>query len=466
MAESPRNARGVAYDLLRAVEVDGAYANLLMPKLLDKARLDSRDSGFAQELAFGTLRNALFYDFIIAKCAGRDIQQIDADARLVLELGSHQLLGMRVPSHAALSETVDLAKKVLKASLSGFINGVLRRVSEKSRDEWLGILHKQTSNQITRFSVEYSQPEWMVRAVAEALRLDGLENDLEALLAANNQAPLVNLVALPGLATAEDLYQEGAILGGASPIGAELPDGDPAMLRSVKEGTVRVQDQGSQLAALALLSAQTLTQSETEDWLDLCAGPGGKAAVLAASAKQQNAQLVCNEVLPHRAKLVSQALSKVNPNVYVRTGDGRDLGADAPEAFDRILLDAPCTGLGALRRRPESRYRKQQSDVAQLARLQEELFESAWLGLKPGGVLAYVTCSPHPAETTAVISWAQKKFSNLELLDATNTLQQINPALKTDAHLALNSKRKTVQLWPHRQNTDAMFIALVRKNKI
>jgi 16S rRNA (cytosine967-C5)-methyltransferase len=459
-------ARGVAYQLLLSVATDGAYANLLLPKLLDKAKLDSRDSGFAQEMAFGTIRNALFYDGAIEEAAGRPIDQVDASVRVLLEMGAHQLLGMRVPAHAAISETVDVAKVMLRPSLTGFVNGVLRRISEKSREEWLELLLAKAPNRIAKLSIQYSHPQWVVRALEDSLRSDGREADLEALLAIDNQPPLVNLVALPGLADPDDLLSVGAALGGVSPIGGELPDGDPAQIRQVREGTIRVQDQGSQLAALALLAAKTsVPGTDPEEWLDLCAGPGGKAALMAAEAKNRSAELVCNELQPHRAKLVEQALARVNPEVYVRTGDGRDLGADAPEAFDRILLDAPCTGLGALRRRPESRYRKESKDVAELTKLQRQLFESAWQGLKPGGVLAYVTCSPHPAETTGIVTWAEKSFgADLELLDATEILQGVNPSLKTDPALALTAGRKTVQLWPQRQTTDAMFIALVRKS--
>jgi 16S rRNA (cytosine967-C5)-methyltransferase len=302
----------------------------------------------------------------------------------------------------------------------------------------------------------------------DSLRVDGRESELEALLKVNNQAPLVNLVALPGLSDSSTLLDIGAALGGVSPLGGILPDGDPADIDELRRGTVRVQDQGSQLAAIALIEAPvTSSESKSEEWLDICAGPGGKAALLAAAAKQSGAELVCNELQPHRAKLVEQALRSVNPNIYVRVGDGRDLGADAPESFDRILLDAPCTGLGALRRRPESRYRKKKSDVAELAKLQRELFGSAWAGLKPGGVLAYVTCSPHPAETTAVIDWAEKTYGqDLELLDATTLLQRVNPELANNPHISLTQGRKTVQLWPQRQETDAMFIALVRKRAI
>lgn len=460
----PKTARGVAYDLLLSVATQDSYANLLLPKLLNEAALDTRDAGFATELAFGTIRNQLFYQAIAARCAGRDVSEIDIDVLTLLELGSHQLLAMRVPSHAALSETVELAKRVLRANLVGFVNGVLRRVSEKSRDEWLAILLKDAPNQVAEFSIRYSHPEWVIRAMQDSLRVDGREAELESLLISNNQPPLVNLAALPGLSSQDTLLDLGAALGGVSPLGGILPDGDPANIDEIRRGVVRVQDQGSQLAALALLNAPITSHQGSEEWLDLCAGPGGKAALLAAFAKQSKAELVCNELQPHRAKLVEQALRPINPAIYVRVGDGRDLGADAPESFDRILLDAPCTGLGALRRRPESRYRKKQADVAELAKLQRELFASAWSGLKVGGVLAYVTCSPHPAETTAIIDWAQKTYgSQLQLIDATALLQVLNPELRTNEHIALTAGRKTVQLWPQRQETDAMFIALVTK---
>lgn len=451
------NARDIAFDLTLAISTQDAYANLLLPKLITRAGLDSRDAGFAQELSLGTIRNQLFYDEIIAVCAKRETAAIEPAALAVLRLGCHQLLAMRVPSHAAISETVELAKRKLKPILTGFVNGVLRRVSERSREEWLAEVTAD-ADEIARLSIRYSHPDWIVRALRDALIADHRDSELETLLEADNVAPLVNLVALPGLADRETLFDEGASLDGFSPVGAVLPEGDPARLKSVAEGRVRVQDQGSQLAALALTAATDIKTGE--DWLDMCAGPGGKAALLAAQASEQGAELVCNELQDHRAKLVEQALSHVNRNVYVRVGDGRDLGQDAPESFDRILLDAPCSGLGALRRRPESRYRRSKSDVNQLVKLQEQLFESAVSGLKPGGVLAYVTCSPHLAETTAVIDWAMRKFgTQLELLDARQVLSRVNPALAE----VLPTDRKTVQLWPHVHQTDAMFIALLSK---
>ena len=448
------SARSVALELLLAVELEDAYANLLLPKLLDRSGLDTRDTGFAQELAFGTLRWQLFYDRVIEECAKRYSDEIDIKALVVLRLGAHQILGMRVPSHAALSETVNLAKAALSQGAVGFVNGVLRRVSERSREEWLEVVLNGLQNPDERLAVEFSHPIWVVRALSAALKLDGHEGDIRDLLLADNIAPLVSLVALPGLANQEDF--EDLEIGPASPIGAQLDGGDPNQLSAFREGRVRVQDQGSQLAALALVDVQAIAEKET--WLDMCAGPGGKAALLAAEAKLAGATLICNEISDHRAKLVSQALKPVDSSIQVNVADGREIGSQSSGKFDRILLDAPCTGLGALRRRPEARWRKQQSDVAQLSKLQEELLASAWQALKPGGVLAYVTCSPHIAETNSIVEWAGRKLSGVELLNSNEVLAKINP------NLVLNDKRKTAQLWPHLHQTDAMFIALLRKS--
>jgi len=448
------SSRTVALELLFAVEFEDAYANLLLPKLLAEAKLDDRDTALAQELAFGTLRWQLFYDRIIEECAKRYSDEIDVKTLAVLRLGAHQLLAMRIPAHAALDESVELAKQFVSRGAAGFVNGVLRRVSERQREEWLQVVLEDLDNPVERLAVEFSHPIWIVKALQQALDLDGRAEDLRDLLLADNIAPLVSLVALPGMANESDF--EDLQIGPASPIGAFLDGGDPNNLVAFRQGRVRVQDQGSQLAALALVNAQA--GAKGEKWLDLCAGPGGKAALLAAVASKKGATLTCNELLPHRAKLVKQALSSVDPAIKVTIEDGREYSQQHGEEFDRILIDAPCTGLGALRRRPESRWRKQQTDVAELTKLQEELLQSAWDCLKPGGVIAYVTCSPHLAETNAIIDWARRKLDGLQLLNTNEVLRSINP------HLDLNESRKTAQLWPHLHQTDAMFIALLSKS--
>jgi 16S rRNA (cytosine967-C5)-methyltransferase len=444
--------RALAFELLRRVEEDDSYANLLLPKLLEDAKVDSRDAGFIQELSFGTLRNRLFYEKVIEIASSREIKSIDAHARIVLLLGAHQILGMRVPAHAAINESVNLAKEKASKSAVGFVNAVLRRVSEKSRDQWISNVGDSAESQDERLSFIYSHPLWIVKSLRAALESRGLGESIEGLLVADNTAAKVSVAALPGFANVEELSDIGT-RGSASPIGMELRV-PPSRVPQIQAGHVRVQDQGSQLAVLALLAAE-ITIDDTK-WLDLCAGPGGKAALLSAVAAQRSVSFEANELSAHRAKLVEQALKPIS-NIKVSIGDGRRIGAFG-ERYSRVLLDAPCTGLGALRRRPESRWRKKPTDIPELSKLQKDLFEASWDALLAGGVLGYVTCSPHLSETTALVTWAESKFrDNIELLPANDILNEINP------DLGLDTGFRTAQLWPHIHGTDAMFIALFRK---
>lgn len=446
--------RGIAFDLLSRVQNDDAYANLLLPVLLSRAGIEGRDAGFVQELAFGTIRNRLLYEKIIEAASSRDLEDIESAARIVLLLGVHQLLEMRVPAHAAINESVNLAKTKASKGSVGFVNAVLRKVSAKSKDDWLDIVTAKMS-ELDALSVQYSHPIWIVNAFKSALISRKSEAELEDLLASNNTPAKVSLAALPGFSVREDLAQH-EHFGPASPIGVEIT-GNPANIEAVADGRARVQDQGSQLMVLALIGAEVLGKDES--WLDICAGPGGKAALMAALAIQHGVNMVCNEISPHRAELVSRALAPLG-NITVTVEDGRDLGVLGP-SYSRILLDAPCTGLGALRRRPESRWRRTPQDLVNLVKLQRELFESSWALLEPGGVLAYVTCSPHLSETTAQVAWAQGKYkADLELMNANEILNFLNPDLLLDESL------RTAQLWPHTHGTDAMFLALFRKSVV
>jgi len=449
---TPISARSVALELLNKVTQEDSYANLVMPSLLDAAKLETRDAAFAQELAFSTLRWQLTYDAILDTVSSRPVTEIDATLLNALRLGCHQLLQMRVPAHAALNETVQLIRYACGEKMVGFANGLLRRVSEKTFDHWLGIIEAKASSEVERLSLRYSHPQWIVRALQQSLRSDDRTNQLDDLLRVNNVPALVNLVALPGFASREDFEDMSESSNRYSPFGFTLDSGNPADLVEVKTGAVRVQDEGSQLAALSLASFKEITQGE--NWLDLCAGPGGKAALLAAIAEIENVKLTANEVQPHRAELVIKAL-KSFPSVRVTVEDGRDFGLQ-PDKYDRILVDAPCTGLGALRRRPEARWRKSAEDLKTLTALQFELLESSYKALKPGGLLLYVTCSPHLSETTAVIEKAIKQLG-VSVLDLTTPMNEKYMAG------TLPDNRKTVQLYTDRDNTDCMFMAMLTK---
>lgn len=456
-----------AYSLLRDV-AGGAYANLELPKRLRAQHLSGRDAAFATELAYGALRLQGRYDPMIAIAAGRELSAIDANVLDTLRLGAHQILGMRVPAHAAVAETVALARQVNGAGAAGFVNAVLRRLSERTLAEWIGAILDPIPDPLERLAVEHSHPLWIVKALRAALlghgtaTVETVDAQLAHLLEVDNAAALVSLVARPGLAEVGELRAAGGTPGRWAATAVTWPGGDPGGIPAVRDGRAAVQDEGSQLVAAAL-AAVPVTGTAGERWLDLCAGPGGKAGLLGALAVQRGAQFVASDVSEHRVDLVRATLRPVVAagapgQVTVRVGDGRDIGTDEPESFDRVMVDAPCTGLGALRRRPEARWRKQPTDVTQLAVLQRQLLTSALDATRAGGVVAYVTCSPHLAETVFTVRDIVKKRPDVEVLDARNWLRD-----KHGQPIPGSGSGPFAQLWPDVHGTDGMFLALLRR---
>ena len=432
-------ARLAAYRLVRAVSADGAYANLALPRLITELGLSGRDAALATELGYGTARSAGVLDEVLAACIDRPFDQVQAEVRDLLRLGAYQLLRTRIPPHAAVDTTIELARATGLARASGFLNAVLRRVARSDWAQWTEQLARG-GGALRQLALRTAHPEWIAEAFHRALGGDLAET--EAALAADDTRPQTHLVAWPGLATPAELIESGGGTAGPySPYAVRLDGGDPGMLAAVRERRAGVQDEGSQLCALALAAIPLAGRDER--WLDLCAGPGGKAALLAAVAAGRGAQLTANELRPHRADLVRAVVEHWGSDVTV--GDGRE----QPEihgGYDRVLLDAPCSGLGALRRRPEARWRRTPADTADLVVLQRELLASALRLLRPGGVVAYVTCSPDPSETVEVVR-------GLDLVDA-------RPAFPGVDQLG---DGPWVQLWPHRHGTDAMFCAVARK---
>lgn len=439
-------ARSAAYDVLKAVRVEGAYTNLVLPGILRKHGLVGRDAGFVTELASGTLRRQGTYDAVLAACVDRPLAKVEGKVLDALRLGSHQLLSMRVPAHAAISTTVDLVRDRVGRGPVGFTNAVLRKVSTHDLDGWVRRLAPDPSTDPLGYaSVAHSHPPWIVAELARAVG----EEQLEQLLAADNESPRVVLAARPGRATREELPGEPTRW---SPYGVVLEGGDPAAVPAVAEGRAGVQDEGSQLVALAV--ARAAVEGPDRRWLDVCAGPGGKAALLAALAAGRGAGLVASELQPHRARLVSRALAGAGGVLGVLTADGTRPAWPAG-SFDRVLLDAPCTGLGALRRRPESRWRRRPEDLDGLVPLQRALLSAALDSARPGGAVLYATCSPVLAETAGVVTAVLDTRADAVLADASTLLPEV-----PDTAGPLPG---TLQLWPHRHRTDAMFLALLQK---
>ncbi|MDR1633798.1 MAG: 16S rRNA methyltransferase [Bifidobacteriaceae bacterium] len=449
-ADAPRLA---AYDLLRAVH-RGAYANLALPAMLTDRGMSGRDAAFATELGYGAIRMRGQYDAVIAKVSGRE--QIDSPVMDVLRLGLHQIAAMRVPDHAAVAATVAIAREDIGAGPAGFVNAVLRAVTEGPYEALLEEVAPQADDSVEALAIRHSHPAWVVRTLRQALKGTGRDAaDLPAVLAADNGQPPVTLAARPGLITAEQLsaqvearFKKPARPGQFAPSAVIMERGAPGDLLAIRHGQAAVQDEGSQLMVWAL--AEAPLEDDQGDWLDLCAGPGGKAALLGGIVQERGGRLTANEPQPHRAELVRGAVRRLGPAVTVTELDGRDVEGQ----FDRVLVDVPCTGLGALRRRPEARWRHSPADLGSLGPLQRELLRAGLNATRPGGVLAYTTCSPHLAETRLVVQDVLAEREDAAVIDARVVAMIPENAVGEDG---------MVQLWTDRHGTDAMFLALIRR---
>jgi 16S rRNA (cytosine967-C5)-methyltransferase len=440
-------ARRAAFDALRTVHTDGAYANLVLPPLLTQRRITGRDAGFATELLAGTCRLEGTYDQILVAASGRQLGSLQPAVTDLLRLGCHQLLSMRVPTHAGVAATVDLAAATVGERVTGLVNAVLRKVAARSYEEWTDDLSAGLSPG-DALALRTAHPRWVVDAYADLLPADEVERALDA----NNDSAPVSLVVRPGLATVDDLLDAGADPGRWSPYAASW-SGNPAELAAVRDGLAGVQDEGSQLAAWGLTRAPAEPARGAAWWLDLCAGPGGKSALLAGLAGHDGARLLAAELAPHRARLVAQGLRAYPTPPAVVVADGTRPAWRAG-VFTRVLADVPCTGLGALRRRSESRWRRSVADVEQLHPLQVRLLTAALGATGGGGVAAYVTCSPHRRETVDVVEEVLAGRDDVEVVPASSVLPELPENAFTEAYL---------QLWPHRHGTDAMFAAYLRR---
>ena len=436
----PDRVRLLVYDILQEVNRSDGYSNLLLPQALADADFEQRDKGFATELLYGTLRMQGRHDYIAAQVSDRAWSEVDAGIVDVVRLGAHQLFEMRVPSHAAVSATVELARKVIGESKASFVNALLRKMSAQTLDQWLEPVN-QIKDPVTRLAIMYSHPEWIVSAYYDLLR-DYAE--VEKLLSANNLPASPTLVWWPGRSTQEEFIALGAVSTAYSPYGLKY-EGTPSSLEAVRHRRAGVQDEGSQLVASIFASVVAKEKS----WLDLCAGPGGKAALLASLAKENGKDFTANEISKPRAELVKQVIGTAR----LWVGDGRDI-ASHDEKFGAILADVPCTGLGALRRRPEVRWRRQVSDLRALTQLQRELSDAAISILENEGYFGYATCSPHLAETSIQVKDILTNHPELELIDLTQYLPVgLHGAIRDGA----------LSLWTHRHETDAMYLAVFRK---
>lgn len=440
-SDSGFTARNLALKLLCEISEKQAYANLFVPAALRDSDLEPRDRGFVTELVYGTLRMELLYDEVISRATGRSLSKVDQVPLQILRLTAHQLLLLKTPAHAGVDSAVRLVVKNGHGSASGFVNAVSRRISERTLEEWQELLCKELKPE-RALSIEFSHPLWIVQAYQERLEnLDRVRQELSA----NNQNPRTTAVIYPGELWSSETLAESEQCPWVE--GARFIEGNPERLPEIRAGIAGIQDQGSYLVAQALVRAPIESaKHRPEQWLDLCAGPGGKSALLDRWARASGARFLALERSEHRAELVK----RVSTQIVVADSLHPPI---RPNSADRILLDAPCSGLGALRRRPDARLRKKPEQIPGLVSLQRELLSSAFQLLAPGGLLAYVTCSPMKEETTGNRDWALENLSGIELIDARPYLPE-----------GIVSEGFDIQLWPGIESTDAMYLALFRKS--
>ena len=426
---APESARALALRVIRRVTEEGAYSNLTLASELGRSSLSARDRQFAADLVYGTLRKLLVLDRAIAGVSSRPLASVDPPATALLRLGAYQLLFSRVPDHAAVSETVALAS----ARRRGFVNAVLRKLAAAPPQPATGTYDRAVSERT-------GLAEWAVgelRRILPEEEVDlaaaGLASQADLALRTNRcrTAPerLADRLRDSGFDVTRGLYNSDVL---------QLRSAIPALLPGYEEGWFTVQDEASALIAAAL-------QVRPGEWaLDACAGPGGKATHLACDARPHGL-VVAADVNLRRARLVRQTAGRLGAPLHVLAQDARNPSLRA--CFEAVLVDAPCSGLGAARRRPELLWRPTPQLLARLARLQVAILVGASGLVRPGGRLVYAVCTFPRAETTAAVRAFQAKQPDFEPLELPG------PDGPATSH----------RLWPHRHGTDAMFYAGFRR---
>ena len=439
-------ARRAALAAVAAVEIDGTWSNLAVPEAVGSLP-DAQDRSFASHLAYDQLRWEATLDWALSQVLSRPLDDVEPALRRVLRLGALQVLKSGVPERAAVDTSVSLAREQVPTprakGAGGFVNGVLRAlIRQRDALPW----PDPESEPVERLALDHGHPRWIVSELHSRF---GYERTA-AILDGDNHAPGLTLRAT---GDRDELLEELQALGldahaGTLPMAVRAPGGDPRRLAAVAEGRAVPQDEASMHVVAACEVAPGMRV------LDLCAGPGGKTTALAQAAGEDG-QVVAVERHERRARMIADVGARLGVAIDVRVGDAtQDLAASKPlaaggdaadaggraqageDGFDVVLLDAPCTGLGTGRRRPEVRWRKQRTDVTDLAALQRRLLERAVDQVRPGGRLVYSVCTWTAEETDRVAD-------HLDVAQASR-LQPL-------------SRR---QLWPDTDGTDGMFIAV------
>ncbi|MDT5062808.1 MAG: rRNA (cytosine967-C5)-methyltransferase [Acidobacteriota bacterium] len=431
-------ARLAAFNILRRVEEEGAYASLLLAAS-ETAEMRADDRALCYELVLGTLRRQLWLDRLMEHYAGRNSASLDAPVRRALRLGLYQLRFLsRIPASAVVNESVNLAYVSRLRSAAAFINAVLRRATrEPDYDPAADV-----ADPLERLSVETSHPAWLIERWVKAFGRD----EAEAFARANNEAPPHALRIIARRASEEEVLSELRAAGGVAEPSQVAPtawrvQGAAAVLqRLALEGKIYLQDEASQLVA------HVLDARAGERVLDVCAAPGSKTTHIAARTPDLSI-IVAGDLHEHRARQILKAATRQGvEHLSVVVHDAENALPYAESSFDRVLVDAPCTGTGTLRHNPEIRWRISAQDILDLSRRQRGILAGVARMVRPLGRLVYSTCSVEPEENEEVVA---------HFLDENNTFKQV--AVNTPPEIS--GEDGAARTWPHKSGADGFFIA-------
>lgn len=449
MNSGPINARHTALKVINEVANNGAYANIALANEINRHTLTSQDRRFLTELVYGTVKAGKTLDWLLSHYISRPLDSIPPVIRNILRMGIYQIFFLdKIPVSAACNESVKLAKKYGHPGTVKFVNAVLRTAATKP--DKAAYPNKET-NMAQYLALKYFHPEWLICRWLTRLGAAATEQ----LCQINNQTPPL-IARTNTLKTTRDMLMEILAAEGVTcqpsnwtPEGIvfqEFPS--LSSLSSLKQGQFQVQDESSMLVAhvLAPLPGETI--------IDACAAPGGKSTHIAALMKNKG-KVIATDIHEHKLALIEDNASRLGIHIIeAKQLDATNLHSYFPDQADRVLVDAPCSGLGVIRRKPDSRWRKNEEQLSQLPELQYRILESAAKCVKPNGVLVYSTCTTEPEENQNII---EKFLHN-------------NPAFslqETGQFLPIKRQGSLIQLWPHLDGTDGFFIArLIRMKQV
>ncbi|HEY1802109.1 MAG TPA: 16S rRNA (cytosine(967)-C(5))-methyltransferase RsmB [Terriglobales bacterium] len=397
-------ARSAAFDILLAVEKKGAYASELLHSQ-SYAKLSPVDHGLATEIVMGVLRWRSLLDSEITAHSSHDLAKLDAEVLIALRMGSYQLRFLeRVPARAAVHESVELIKRARKRSAAPFANAVLRKIQKESRVA-ADIPESKTAEDLATAS---AHPAWLVDRWAQRFGFDAARA-----ICQHDQRVPETAIHLADDSSGKDLLVEGIELASGRLLASarSVKSGDITKTRTFLAGRVAIQDEASQLIALLVGKGTQI--------LDCCAAPGGKTRVLAERNPQ--AKILALELHPHRARLLKKMVP--HKHVEVVTADAVHFSSD--RQFDRILVDAPCSGTGTLARNPEIKWRLTAADLQDLQSRQRAILQAAMKQLAPGGKLVYSTCSLEDEENSTVVEGALSQHPTFRLMDCSEELRRL-----------------------------------------